>query len=52
VTGSSGQTYMVEWSINLTNWLPLTTLTGSNEPVPVVDSNATNRWRFYRARTD
>jgi len=52
VTGSSGQTYLVEWSSNLKNWLPLTTLTGSNGPVPAIDPNATNRWRFYRARTD
>jgi len=48
VTGMSGQTYIVEASTNLVNWVPICTNSGSFR---FADPGATGYgWRFYRAR--
>jgi hypothetical protein len=49
VYGTIGQTYTLEASTNLTNWLPLLTFVCTNSPTLVVDSAAGNfNHRFYR----
>ena len=50
LNGASNATYTVQVCTNLasTNWSPLFSLTLTNNQVSVVDSNATNRSRFYR----
>jgi hypothetical protein len=49
VTASSGATYVVEASTNLTSWLPM--VTNDASPFKFSDSGATNgNHRFYRAR--
>jgi hypothetical protein len=49
MTASSGATYVLEASTNLTTWLPMATNDAS--PFKFSDSGATNgNYRFYRAR--
>ena len=48
--GSAGQNYTVEYSTTLTNWSTLYVTNAPASSFPVVDSNATNKWKFYRAR--
>jgi hypothetical protein len=49
VTASSGVTYVVEASTDLTTWLPMAT--NDTSPFKLSDSGATNgTYRFYRAR--
>jgi hypothetical protein len=52
LNGTTGQTYTVQYSTNLgnTNWLSLLTTNPSAAAVTILDPNATNAARFYRAR--
>jgi len=51
VSGSSGQTLVVEGSTNLLQWLPLRTNTLGSGPFYFSDpGTAAFPWRFYRAR--
>jgi hypothetical protein len=44
------QTVTVEYSTNLSSWLPLKSVVSTNAVTPFVDSSATNTSRFYRAQ--
>jgi hypothetical protein len=51
--GRPGTNYVVQVSTNLANpagWIPLTSFTAAGLATTVLDSAATNRARFYRAR--
>jgi hypothetical protein len=49
--GASGQTIVVDGSIDLVNWTPLCTNSANNNPFYFCDPAWTNfPWRFYRAR--
>ena len=49
--GVPGQSYVLEASTNLADWVPVSVLAISNGPLPFVDSDAPNfAARFYRAR--
>jgi hypothetical protein len=52
VTGSSNVNYTVQYSTNLasTNWFSLLSFQLTTNPFPVVDTQATNKQRFYRAQ--
>jgi len=52
INGTVNASYDVQVSTNLTstNWARLFTLTLTNSPFPVVDSQATNSQRFYRIK--
>jgi hypothetical protein len=51
LNGTTGVTYSVEVSTNLSNWFPLTNLVVTNGPVQVTDTTDTSSLtRFYRAR--
>ena len=50
VSGDSGQAYEVQASTDLTRWLPVADVIGTNAPVLVTDTNAPAfPHRFYRA---
>ncbi len=49
--GSPGTKYTVQGSTNLVTWFPITTVMDTNNPVTVVDTNATQFQRlFYRSQ--
>jgi hypothetical protein len=48
--GDVNQSYVVEYSTNLSNWTALGTVLATSPSTPVTDSNAVDRVRFYRAR--
>jgi hypothetical protein len=49
-TGTSGQTYVIEASTTLTNWVPISTNALPDCVLEFVDTNAVNfPYRFYRA---
>ena len=52
LTGTTGQTYTVQYSTNLanTNWFSLLTTNPSAASITILDPNATNSARYYRAR--
>lgn len=52
INGSVGVSYDVQTSTNLssTNWATLYSLTLTNTPFPITDTQATNRFRFYRVK--
>jgi hypothetical protein len=50
VSGTSGQTVVVEGSTNLLNWLPLRTNTLGSGPFYFNDPSGTGSRRFYRVR--
>lgn len=47
---TAGQTYTVEYSLTLTNWLSLLVTNALGNPFIITDSTATNQLRFYRVR--
>jgi hypothetical protein len=51
LNGLGAQNYLIQYSTNLgsTNWSSLLTTNGGCAPVPIIDSQATNSDRFYRA---
>jgi hypothetical protein len=49
VTGKIGFSNVIERSVTLTNWIPLTNMFNSNGVVTFRDTG-TNAARFYRAR--
>jgi hypothetical protein len=49
ISGSVGQTWQVEGSVDLVNWLPISSFVSTNAVMRFVDSAATNfEQRFYR----
>ncbi|HYV26412.1 MAG TPA: hypothetical protein VFA77_02695, partial [Candidatus Eisenbacteria bacterium] len=52
LTGTTGQTYTIQYSTTLTglDWLPLLSTNPTFSPITVLDPNATNAFRAYRAR--
>ena len=47
--GQTGETYTVQFSTNLTNWITLTNVSGATEPLTIQDQGASNApVRFYR----
>ncbi|HEV2390785.1 MAG TPA: hypothetical protein VG146_00335 [Verrucomicrobiae bacterium] len=50
LSGTAGQTYTVEYSLTLTNWLSLLVTNAPGNPFITTDSTATNQLRFYRVR--
>ena len=50
LNGSAGQNYTIQFSTNLSapNWNTLYITNNATSPITVIDSNATNRYRFYR----
>jgi hypothetical protein len=49
--GEAGVEYILEVSRDLTEWVPLGTRTGANEPITILDPAALGaEYRFYRAR--
>lgn len=49
ISGSVGQTWQVEGSVDLVNWLPISSFVSTNAVMRFVDSDATNfEQRFYR----
>jgi hypothetical protein len=50
LSGISAQTYILQASTDLVNWIPIITNTPTVSPFIVIDMNATNfPQRFYRA---
>jgi hypothetical protein len=51
LNGLGAQNYLIQYSTNLgsSNWSSLLTTNGGCAPVPIIDSQATNGNRFYRA---
>jgi hypothetical protein len=51
LNGLGPQNYLIQYSTNLgsTDWSPLLTTNGGCAPVPIVDSNAVDAARYYRA---
>lgn len=46
----AGQSYQIQASSNLVNWVTITNVMGTGGPVPAVDAGAgTHAMRFYRA---
>ncbi|MDB6067149.1 MAG: type sorting protein [Pedosphaera sp.] len=45
-----GQSYVIETSTNLTNWLPLMTNTAGSSPLIFTDTNSLDSMRYYRVR--
>ena len=49
INGAAGQTYLVQASTDLTNWMTLTNVVSTNASAPFFDADATNfSRRFYR----
>ena len=49
VTGAvPGQSYLVQWSTNLVNWMTLSQVQATNSQFVFMDGNATDARRFYR----
>jgi hypothetical protein len=49
--GPAATNYVIECSTNLTDWIPLTTNRTQTGLIDYLDSAATNRGQFYRARS-
>jgi len=47
--GGSNQVYILQYSTTLTNWLSFFTNSATTNSFLVIDPNATNKQRFYRA---
>ncbi len=52
INGTAGRSYTLQYSLNLTNWLPLLTTNAPGNSFTVTDPGATNGARFYRAVTE
>jgi hypothetical protein len=50
LSGEPGQSYTLEYSTTLTNWLPVLTTNSTGGPLNLVDATATNQFRYYRLR--
>lgn len=50
LNGSAGQNYTIESSTTLTNWSTLYVTNAPASAFSITDSNATNKWKFYRVR--
>jgi hypothetical protein len=48
VNSTAGQTYTVQYSTTLTNWIPLLVTNASTSSFGITDPNATNSLRLYR----
>jgi hypothetical protein len=49
-SGEVGRSYSLEYSTTLTNWFTLLTTNGTGAPLELLDSTATNQFRYYRVR--
>ncbi len=49
LTGVSNQNYTIQYSTTLTNWISISTNNSPSNSFNILDSNATNGARFYRA---
>lgn len=48
VQGQTGRSYTLQYTTTLTNWTTLLTSNGTGASMDLIDSSATNRFRFYR----
>ena len=48
ITGSAGQSYTIQFSTTLTNWVNILTTNAPSSLFTFVDSQATNSFGFYR----
>ena len=52
LSSEAGLTYQIDTSTDLSNWVPLATLTATNSEMEFIDSSVTNvSQRFYRAHS-
>ena len=49
MNGTSGDSYYVQVSTNLTSWVTITNFILSGSSIYIEDDHATNKWRFYRS---
>ena len=48
ITGSAGQSYTIQFSTTLTNWVNILTTNAPGNSFAFIDANATNNVGFYR----
>ena len=48
VFGETGHSYSLQYTTNLVDWMTLFTTNGSGANIDLIDSNASDRSRFYR----